>query len=49
MKKSLGLDYLKPLLERGGRTEAAAESFSLGDEYWGMGEESSDREDLQDL
>ena len=41
MKNSLGLDYLKPLFERGGTTEAAAQFFAevhgttLGAEYWG--------------
>ena len=41
MKNSLGLGYLKPLFERGGTTEVAAQFFaevhstSLGVEYWG--------------
>jgi hypothetical protein len=41
MKNSLGLDYLKPLFERGGTTEVAARFFAevhgttLGAEYWG--------------
>ena len=41
MKNSLGLGYLKPLFERGGTTEAAAQFFAevhgttLGAEYWG--------------
>lgn len=39
-ERGLGLDYLRPLFERGGTTQAAAEFFSevhqtsLGDEYW---------------